>query len=43
MRRKAVELSVPCLTAFDTAKVLVETLRSGATLDDVELIDISTL
>ena len=43
MRRKAVELSVPCLTAIDTAKVLVETLRSGATLDDVELIDISTL
>ena len=43
MRRKAVELSVPCLTAIDTAKVLVETLRSGVTLDDVELIDISTL
>lgn len=43
MRRKAVELSVPCLTAIDTAKVLVETLRSGASLDDVELIDISTL
>ena len=29
MRRKAVELSIPCLTAIDTARVLVKCLRSG--------------
>ena len=43
LRRKAVELSVPCLTAVDTAKVLVDTLQAGHTLKDVDLIDISTL
>lgn len=43
MRRKAVELSIPCLTAIDTARVLVKCLRSGKTMEDVELVDISTL
>ena len=43
LRRKAVELSVPCLTAIDTASVLVKCLRAGRTLRDVELVDISTI
>ena len=43
MRRKAVELSIPCLTAIDTARVLVDCLRSKTTLADVDLVDISTL
>ena len=43
LRRKTVELSIPCLTAIDTAKALVDCLRSGRTLDDVELVDISKL
>lgn len=43
MRRKAVELSIPCLTAIDTARVLVKCLRSGRTLDDVDLVDISKI
>ena len=43
MRRKAVELSIPCLTAIDTAQVLVKCLRSGKTLADVDLVDISTI
>ena len=43
MRRKAVELSIPCLTAIDTARVLVKCLRSGKTLADVDLVDISTI
>ena len=43
LRRKTVELSIPCLTAIDTAKVLVQTLQAGHTLEEVELVDISTL
>ena len=43
MRRKTVELSIPCLTAIDTARALVDCLKSGRTLDDVELVDISKL
>ena len=42
-RRKATELSIPCITAIDTARVLVDTLRSGHDLDTLELVDISTL
>ena len=43
LRRKAVELSVPCLTAIDTANVLIKCLRAGRTLRDVEIVDISTI
>ena len=43
LRRKAVELSVPCLTAIDTARVLVKCLRSGRTLRDVDLVDIADI
>ena len=43
LRRKTVELSIPCLTAIDTARALVDCLKSGRTLDDVELVDISKL
>ena len=43
LRRKTVELSIPCVTAIDTAKVLVETLQAGHTLEEVKLVDISRL
>ena len=43
LRRKAVELSVPCLTAIDTANVLIRCLRSGRTMRDVDIVDISTI
>ncbi len=43
MRRKAVELSIPCLTSIDTASVLVDCLKQGHTLNDVELIDLASL
>lgn len=43
LRRKTVELSIPCLTAIDTANVLLKCLQSGRTIQDVELIDISKL
>ena len=42
-RRKATELSIPCITAMDTARVLVEALRSGHDIAKMELVDISTL
>ena len=43
MRRKAVELSIPCLTAVDTANALIKCLRSKKTIRDVELVDISEI
>ena len=43
LRRKAVELSIPCLTAIDTANVLVRCLKSGKTLRDVDIIDIADI
>ena len=43
LRRKTVELSIPCLTAIDTARVLIKCLRTKRTLRDVDLVDLSTL
>lgn len=43
IRRKAVELSVPCLTSIDTARVLVQCLKSSKSLDNIELIDLAKL
>ena len=42
-RRKATELSIPCITAMDTARVLVDCLQSGHDISKIDLIDISTL
>ncbi len=43
LRRKTVELSIPCITAVDTAKSLVQCLRSDHELKKIELVDIATL
>ena len=43
MRRKAVELSIPCITAIDTAKVLVNALLGDHSMKNVPLVDISKL
>ena len=43
MRRKAVELSIPCITAVDTANALVDCLRSDHDLKNIPLVDIATL
>ncbi|MEM1484797.1 carbamoyl-phosphate synthase large subunit [Oscillospiraceae bacterium PP1C4] len=43
MRRKAVELSIPCLTSLDTANALANCLKMQKTIDDVELVDIVKL
>ena len=41
LRRKAVELGIPCLTSLDTAAVLALTLESQYNEDYVELVDIA--
>ncbi len=41
MRRRAVELGIPCLTSLDTAAVLALSLESGYDEDNTELIDIA--
>ena len=43
VRRKAVELSIPCITAVDTAASLVDCLRSEHSLANIPLVDIATL
>ena len=43
LRRKAVELSIPCITAVDTANALVNCLRSDHSLENIPLVDIATL
>ena len=41
LRRRAVELGVPCLTSLDTASALAESLKSGFTENNTELVDIN--
>ena len=43
LRRKAVELSIPCITAVDTANAMVNGLRSEHSLENIPLVDIATL
>ena len=43
MRRKAIERSICSLTAIDTANALANVLRSGRTLEDVALVDITKI
>ena len=41
LRRKAVELSIPCLTSMDTANALLSCLRSRYSPQSTELVDIN--
>lgn len=43
MRRKAVELGIPCLTSLDTASVLALSLESSYTEENTGLVDIARL
>ena len=43
IRRKAVERSIACLTAIDTAKVLVDCISMNESIQDVELVDITQI
>ena len=42
-RRKATELSIPTITAMDTARVLVDALRGDHDISQMELVDIAHL
>ena len=43
IRRKAVELAIPCLTSIDTANALANSLRSRYTQNSTELVDINCM
>lgn len=43
LRRKAVELAIPCLTALDTADALANCLLMNKSIADVELVDIVSI
>ena len=43
IRRKAVERSIACLTAIDTAKVWVDCISMNKSIKDVELVDITQI
>ncbi len=43
IRRKAVEMSIPCLTSLDTAKALVECLKLNMAESDFQIVDIGAL
>ncbi|MBQ3114997.1 MAG: carbamoyl-phosphate synthase large subunit [Clostridia bacterium] len=43
IRRKAVELSIPCLTSIDTANAIVDSLNSGYSLYTTEIVDINKI
>ena len=40
---RSVELSIPCITAVDTANALVNCLRSDHSMEKIPLVDIATL
>ena len=42
-RRKATELSIPTITALDTARVLVDALRGDHDISEMELVDVAAL
>jgi carbamoyl-phosphate synthase large subunit len=41
IRRKAVEISIPCLTSLDTAKAVIECLKLGKTEKDMDVVNLS--
>ncbi|MBD5111071.1 MAG: carbamoyl-phosphate synthase large subunit [Ruminococcaceae bacterium] len=43
MRRKAVERSIACLTAIDTANALLDCLEANRSINDVEMVDITKI
>ena len=43
IRRKAVEYAVPCFTSLDTANAMLSCMINGRTIDQVELIDITSI
>ena len=43
IRRKAVERRIPCITSLDTASAVARCLAMNKTIDDIELVDITSL
>ncbi len=43
MRRKAVERSIVCLTAIDTANALLDCLEANRSISEIELVDITKI
>lgn len=43
LRRKAVELGIPCLTSLDTAKALADVLATHKHTEDITLLDITQI
>ncbi len=43
IRRKAVEMSIPCLTSLDTAKALISCLKLAKDVQDIEIFDIAKI
>ncbi len=40
IRRKAIEMSIPCLTSLDTARAVVDCIKLGKTLKDMENVNL---
>ena len=43
IRRKSVEQSIPCLTSLDTAKAVVESLKHGNNISELEIVELGRL
>lgn len=43
LRRKTVELAIPCLTSLDTANALADSLLANKNIEDLELYDITKI
>lgn len=41
IRRKSVELSIPCLTSLDTVKAVIECLKLGKDIKDLDVVNLS--
>lgn len=41
IRRKSVELSIPCLTSLDTVKAVIECLKLGKEIKDLDVVNLS--
>lgn len=41
IRRKTVEHSIPCLTSLDTANAYIRSMKSGVSMDDLHMVDLT--
>lgn len=43
IRRKSVEQSIPCLTSIDTARAVVESLKHGRDISELEVVELGSM